>query len=187
MIYQHADFDQHEQVIFCNDPAIGLRAIIAIHSTALGPAAGGCRMHPYANEEDALTDVLRLSKGMSYKNAEVVRLDFGNDVVDVDGRSNFAESSNVILKNSAYLGMLLAACENDSLFHPKFLLMDNIEDKGMEPERSQNFQKLIHKRFSIVRSPFQIIFTTSMMNPDLENYTVGPNYTHEQRTLLGNT
>ena len=69
MIYQHADFDQHEQVIFCNDPAIGLRAIIAIHSTALGPAAGGCRMHPYANEEDALTDVLRLSKGMSYKNA----------------------------------------------------------------------------------------------------------------------
>ena len=69
MIYQHSDFDQHEQVIFCHDPAIGLRAIIAIHSTILGPAAGGCRMQPYASEEEALTDVLRLSKGMSYKNA----------------------------------------------------------------------------------------------------------------------
>lgn len=49
MIYQHSDFDQHEQVIFCHDPDIGLRGIIAIHSTALGPAAGGCRMHPYAS------------------------------------------------------------------------------------------------------------------------------------------
>ena len=69
MLYHHPDFDQHEQVIFCHDPDIGLRAIIALHSTALGPAAGGCRMHPYASEEEALTDVLRLSKGMSYKNA----------------------------------------------------------------------------------------------------------------------
>lgn len=69
MIYRHPDFDRHEQVIFCHDPQVGLRGIIALHSTALGPAAGGCRMHPYANEEDALTDVLRLSKGMTYKNA----------------------------------------------------------------------------------------------------------------------
>ena len=69
MIYQHSDFDQHEQVIFCHDPKVGLRGIIALHSTALGPAAGGCRMHLYASEDDALTDVLRLSKGMTYKNA----------------------------------------------------------------------------------------------------------------------
>lgn len=69
MIFDHPDFDAHEQIIFCNDPGIGLKAIIALHSTALGPAAGGCRMHPYASEEEALTDVLRLSKGMSYKSA----------------------------------------------------------------------------------------------------------------------
>lgn len=68
-IFQHPDFDDHEQVLFCHDPDIGLRAIIAVHSTALGPAAGGCRMHPYDSETAALTDVLRLSKGMSYKNA----------------------------------------------------------------------------------------------------------------------
>lgn len=69
MPFNHTDFDDHEQVIFCSDATVGLQAIIAIHSTALGPAAGGCRMHPYASPADALTDVLRLSKGMSYKNA----------------------------------------------------------------------------------------------------------------------
>ena len=69
MLFAHPDFDGHKQVLFCHDPSVGLRAIIALHSTALGPAAGGCRMHPYSTEEDALTDVLRLSKGMTYKNA----------------------------------------------------------------------------------------------------------------------
>lgn len=59
----------HEQVVFCEDAASGLKAIIAIHSTALGPAAGGCRMYPYADEFEALEDVLRLSMGMSYKAA----------------------------------------------------------------------------------------------------------------------
>ena len=69
MLFDHPDFDAHEQVIFCNDSSIGLKAIIALHSSALGPAAGGCRMHPYANEAEALTDVLRLSKGMTYKSS----------------------------------------------------------------------------------------------------------------------
>ena len=67
MVFDHPDFDAHEQVIYCNDETVGLKAIIALHSTTLGPAAGGCRMHPYASEKDALTDVLRLSKGMTYK------------------------------------------------------------------------------------------------------------------------
>jgi len=59
----------HEQVSYFNDPKTGLRAIIAIHDTTLGPALGGCRMWNYDNEQDALTDVLRLSKGMTYKAA----------------------------------------------------------------------------------------------------------------------
>ena len=63
------DFDGHEQVVFGHDRATGLRAIIAIHSTALGPSAGGCRMWAYPTSEEALTDALRLSRGMSYKNA----------------------------------------------------------------------------------------------------------------------
>ena len=60
---------QHEEVAFFNDEKSGLKAIIAIHSTKLGPAVGGCRLYPYKSEEEALFDVLRLSRGMSFKNA----------------------------------------------------------------------------------------------------------------------
>ncbi len=66
----------HEQIVFCHDASSGLRAIIAIHNSTLGPALGGCRMYPYANEHDALIDVLRLSRGMTYK-AAVSGLDLG--------------------------------------------------------------------------------------------------------------
>ncbi|WP_282958496.1 Glu/Leu/Phe/Val dehydrogenase dimerization domain-containing protein [Georgenia thermotolerans] len=66
----------HEQVVYCHDRASGLRAIIAIHSTALGPALGGTRFYPYPTEDDALADVLRLSRGMTYKCA-LAGLDHG--------------------------------------------------------------------------------------------------------------
>jgi valine dehydrogenase (NAD+) len=67
---------QHEQVVFCHDRTTGLRAIIGIYSTALGPALGGTRFYPYDSEDAALADVLRLSRGMAYKNA-VAGLDLG--------------------------------------------------------------------------------------------------------------
>lgn len=66
----------HQQVVFCQDEASGLRAIIGIYSTALGPALGGTRFHPYASEDQALADVLNLSRAMAYKNA-VAGLDHG--------------------------------------------------------------------------------------------------------------
>jgi leucine dehydrogenase len=75
-VFDHPDFDQHESLHFVQDPKSGLKAIIAIHSTALGPAAGGCRRWQYASDADALTDALRLSRGMTYKNA-VAGLEFG--------------------------------------------------------------------------------------------------------------
>ncbi|NVJ59265.1 MAG: Glu/Leu/Phe/Val dehydrogenase [Gammaproteobacteria bacterium] len=62
-------YDDHEQVVFCSDSESGLKAIVAIHSTALGPATGGCRMWEYNSDEGALIDALRLSRGMTYKNA----------------------------------------------------------------------------------------------------------------------
>jgi valine dehydrogenase (NAD+) len=65
-----------EQVVYCHDEPSGLRAIIAIHSTALGPALGGTRFHPYPTEADALADVLNLARGMAYKNA-LAGLDLG--------------------------------------------------------------------------------------------------------------
>lgn len=75
-IFDNKDFDNHEQVVFCHDKPTGLKAIIGIHNTKLGPALGGTRFYPYIKEEDALTDVLRLSKGMTYK-AAVSGLDLG--------------------------------------------------------------------------------------------------------------
>ncbi len=75
-VFEHPEFDRHEAIHFFDDPGTGLRAIIAVHSTALGPAAGGCRRWQYASDEEALTDVLRLSRGMTYKNA-VAGLPFG--------------------------------------------------------------------------------------------------------------
>ena len=65
-----------EQVVYCHDEPSGLRAIIAVHSTALGPALGGTRFYPYASEDEALADVLNLARGMAYKNA-LAGLDLG--------------------------------------------------------------------------------------------------------------
>ena len=66
----------HEQVVFCNEPDIGLKAIIAIHNTTLGPSLGGCRFYPYKTDEEGLYDVLRLSRGMTYK-ASIAGLNLG--------------------------------------------------------------------------------------------------------------
>ena len=75
----------HEQVIFCSNSETGLKGIIAIHSTTLGPALGGCRMRPYQTEEQALEDVLRLSEAMSYKAALAgLQLGGGKSVIIAD-------------------------------------------------------------------------------------------------------
>jgi leucine dehydrogenase len=76
MIFETLDTTGHEQVVFCHNKDAGLKAIIAIHNTVLGPALGGTRMWPYQSEQEALNDVLRLSRGMTYKNA-VAGLDIG--------------------------------------------------------------------------------------------------------------
>lgn len=75
-VFDNIAFDDHERVVFCKDKLTGLNAIIAIHSTVLGPGAGGARQWAYASEDDALYDVLRLSQGMSFKNA-MAGLNFG--------------------------------------------------------------------------------------------------------------
>ncbi|RHW77253.1 amino acid dehydrogenase [Colwellia sp. RSH04] len=82
------DFDNHEQVVFCSDEESGLKAIIAVHSTKLGAAVGGCRLWDYASDEEALIDVLRLSKGMTYKNALAgLSMGGGKSVIIGDAKS----------------------------------------------------------------------------------------------------
>jgi leucine dehydrogenase len=86
------DFDDHEEVHFVTDEKCGLKAIIAVHSTHLGPAAGGARFWHYAEDADALTDALRLSRGMSYKNAMAgLPLGGGKSVEHLGGRYVTAE------------------------------------------------------------------------------------------------
>ena len=66
MIFESIATSAHEQVVFCQNKDVGLRAIIAVHNSVLGPALGGLRMWNYKNETEALNDVLRLSRGMTY-------------------------------------------------------------------------------------------------------------------------
>jgi leucine dehydrogenase len=81
-VFSMRDFADHEQVVFCSDDKTGLKAIIAVHNSNLGPALGGCRMWPYASEEEAVRDVLRLSRGMTYKSALAnLKLGGGKSVV----------------------------------------------------------------------------------------------------------
>jgi len=83
----------HEQLVFCYDRSTGLRAIIAIHDTTLGPALGGVRMWKYEREDDAVTDVLRLSRGMTYKNAAMgLNLGGGKAVIWADPRTEKSEA-----------------------------------------------------------------------------------------------
>ncbi|WP_343294080.1 Glu/Leu/Phe/Val dehydrogenase dimerization domain-containing protein [Ferrimonas balearica] len=92
-LFSHPSFDHHEQIMFVHDEASGLKAIIAVHDTTLGPAVGGCRMWPYESEQDAINDVLRLSRGMTYKNA-LAGLEFGGgkSVIIGDPKSDKSEA-----------------------------------------------------------------------------------------------
>ncbi len=86
-VFDHSEFDNHEHIAFYHDEKAGLSAIIAVHNTNLGPALGGCRMWPYVNSGEALTDVLRLSKGMTYKAAMAnLALGGGKSVIIGDPR-----------------------------------------------------------------------------------------------------
>lgn len=92
-VFQAMGEGSHEQVVFCESKVAGLKAIIAIHNTTLGPALGGCRMYPYKSEQDALTDVLRLSRGMTYKAAAAgLNLGGGKSVIIGDPKKDKSEA-----------------------------------------------------------------------------------------------
>jgi len=121
----------------------------------------------------------------AFKNAKNIEFDFGEDRVSIDNRVLFSASSMVYLKNAFRLALLEASCNDPSFLYPRFLLMDNIEDKGMEPERSHTFQKEIIRVSSEIKVPHQIIFTTSMIDDDLEgsSYCVGEFYHDANKSL----
>lgn len=104
-VFDHPDFDQHELVVFRDDPGSGLRAIIALHSTRLGPALGGCRMFPYASHDAALSDVLRLSRGMTCK-AALAGLPLGGGKAVIIGDPRWDKSRELLLAMGEFVDTL---------------------------------------------------------------------------------
>lgn len=104
-VFGQVSFDNHEQIVFCHDKDTGLKAIIGIHNTILGPALGGTRMWNYANEWEALNDVLRLSRGMTYK-AAITGLNLGGGKAVIIGDSKIDKSPELISKFGEYVNSL---------------------------------------------------------------------------------
>jgi valine dehydrogenase (NAD+) len=109
----------HEQVVFCQDKPSGLRAIIAIYSTALGPALGGTRYYPYASEEEALHDVLELARGMAYKNS-LAGLDLGGGKAVIWGDPERGKTEALLRAYGRYVdslgGRYITACDVGTYF-----------------------------------------------------------------------
>ncbi len=122
-VFSNIAFDDHERVLFCRDRSTGLCAIVAIHSTVLGPAAGGTRQWTYANDEEALYDVLRLSQGMSYKNA-MAGLKFGGGKAVIMHTPDFVASDKLY----ARFGDFIDSLSGDYI---------TAEDVGMSPQIMQ--------------------------------------------------
>ncbi|WP_400080317.1 Glu/Leu/Phe/Val dehydrogenase [Winogradskyella sp. R77965] len=101
---QHS-FDDHEQIVFCNDKDTGLKAIIGIHNTVLGPALGGTRMWNYANEWEALNDVLRLSRGMTFKSA-ITGLNLGGGKAVIIGDSKTQKTPELMRRFGEFVHSL---------------------------------------------------------------------------------
>ncbi len=136
------------------------------------------------------SEVLKLLHGdlpreETFIRAQRVEFDFAANRLSVDGESYFSASSRVILRNSFFVGLFAAATKDPSFRHFRFCLLDNIEDKGMQDERSHNFQRLIVRISQAANCDNQIIFGTSMIAKDLDidTLTVGHYSTRERRTL----
>ncbi len=104
-VFGQLSFDNHEQIVFCNDKDTGLKAIIGIHNSVLGPALGGTRMWNYANEWEALNDVLRLSRGMTYKSA-ITGLNLGGGKAVIIGDAKTDKTPEMMRKFGEFVHSL---------------------------------------------------------------------------------
>lgn len=126
-----------------------------------------------------------LSREEAFQVANEVVVDFDRNISEVDGRVNFSASSITYLRSSVNFALFFASLELPFFRYPRFIVNDNIEDKGMEEARSQNFQRLIVGLSRASAVSHQIIFTTSMIAPEFDNteLCVGEKYTITNKTL----
>jgi len=146
-------------------------------------------------EREARSSIERISLGILhadggyenfFANSTQLKIDFYKNSFYVNGRNQFSASSMVYLKNAVRYSILFSSLKHDYFRYPRFILCDNMEDKGMNPERSGIFQKnIVRLAESSVMKDFQVIFTTSMIveGLDVDKYTIGENYSPTNKTL----
>ncbi|WP_082711642.1 AAA family ATPase [Methylobacterium indicum] len=141
----------------------------------------------YALIERQIVYFLRgdLERQDAFVTAKHVEFSFSGNSMTVDGQSYFSASSRVVLRSSFFIGFLLAATIDKSFRHPRFCMIDTIEDKGMEQARSHNFQRMIVQRSRDAKVEHQIIFATAMIAPELDvpELTVGKASTLKSPTI----
>ena len=126
-----------------------------------------------------------LPRQNEFQNGESVDINFFKDTFALDGENNFSASSNIYLKNAVRYAIFFASLKLPYFRYPRFILCDNMEDKGMEKERSQNFQNVIVKMSQSFDIDHQIIFTTSMIDDvlDKSSLCVGAKYDINNKSL----
>lgn len=126
-----------------------------------------------------------LDRQEEFRSGKKVEIDFLRDTFSLDDGNNFSASSKTYFKNAILFSIFFASLELNFFRYPRFILCDNMEDKGMEKERTQNFQDLITSMSDKYSQPHQIIFTTSMISDDLNDkpYCVGEEYDRFNKTL----
>lgn len=143
--------------------------------------------HAYSDIQAYSLDILKsdLGRQKEFSNAKKVELDFAKNTFSLDGQNNFSESSNVYLKNSIRFAIFFTSLKHDFFRFPRFILCDNIEDKGMQADRSKSFQRKIVELSQKSNINHQIIFTTSMVDDDLNmtDLCVGDFYNEDNKTL----
>jgi len=141
----------------------------------------------YGSIEKSAIDLLIKDGGYEdvFVDPEEVSFDFNRDRMFVNGRSKFSASSMVIMKNSIRSAIFLQSVKDPLVRLPRLFLNDNIEDKGMTHERSQNFQRSLVEACLELEGEFQLIFSTSMIDPELNDseFVVGPYYKKGEHTL----
>jgi len=142
----------------------------------------------YLSISDQVRSILArdLKRQDSFDNPQVIDFSFESNKVGVDGHTYFSASSRAILKSAFILGLHAAACAKPYFRHPRFVMLDTIEDKGMEAARSHNFQSICVSVSEASVSRHQIIFGTAMIAPLLDTpaYTVGRFYTRQNPSLI---
>lgn len=141
----------------------------------------------YAEVEKEILALLHgdLPREQAFIQATTVQFDFAANKLGVNNESYFSASSRVILRNSFFVGLFAAATKDASFRHLRLCLLDSIEDKGMQPDRSHNFQRMLVAVSQAALCEHQVIFATSMIAPELNvpNLTIGHSSTLKQPTL----